>query len=73
MVEIKLKLKKLPRSIKVKRWCLEDLRSKKGLFQEEILEEELAEYSKGDNGSIESEGITLREAINRWSQKVFDF
>ena len=33
MARIKLRLKKLPRSAKIKRWCLEDLCSKKERFQ----------------------------------------
>ena len=62
MARIKLRLKKLPRSAKIKRWCLEDLGSKKERCQE-ALEEEIAKCNDGDDRDIQIKWTKLRENI----------
>src|SRR4029077_18699145 len=63
MAKLQLKLKKITKRKKVRRWCLKDLGSKKKLFQEE-LRKEMA--SVGDLGKedIEEHWLKLRETIS---------
>ena len=72
MAKIQLKLKKLRRKKKVKKWCLKDLESKKGLFHQK-LRQELAKVSKDKGDNSEREWVRLREAIKSGAKTAFGF
>lgn len=72
VAKIELKLKKIPRRAKVKRWCLSNLQSKKVQFQT-VVEKELAEGSGRHDGKIDSQWTRLKDAIKGGAAKVFGF
>ena len=72
MAKIKLKLKKVLRSRKVRRLCLEDLGSKKGRFHD-VLEKELAKDGGRDDDSTENKWVKLREVVKNGAKEVYGF
>jgi hypothetical protein len=72
MAKINLKLKKIPRSRKIQRWCLDDLESKKRRFQE-VLEEEATKHNEVGDGSVENQWVNLRDGIKNEAKKIFGF
>src|SRR4029077_14171484 len=72
MAKIQLKLKKITKRKKVKRWCLKDLGSKQELFQEE-LRKEMASVCDLGKEDIEEHWLKLRETINKGAKEAFGF
>ena len=70
--KIELKLKVIQRRAGVKRWCLNNLHSKRVQFQA-VVEEELANEREGNDGKIESQWTRLKEAIKAGATKVFGY
>ena len=59
--KIELKLKVIQRRAGVKRWCMNNLQSKRLQFQG-VVEEELAKGKEGNDGKTESQWNRLKEA-----------
>ena len=72
MANIKLKLKKIRRAKKVRRWCLKDLGRKKALFQEEV-QKEISKDIECKDESVEMGWERLKEAIKTGAEKVLGF
>ena len=70
--KIELKLKVIQRRAGVKRWCMNNLQSKRVQFQT-VVEEELAKGREGNDGKIESQWTSLRDAIKAGATKVIGF
>ena len=72
MSNIKLKLKKIKKRERVKRWCLSDLGSKRGQFQEALKKEWTKDTARSD-GKIENKWVRLKEVIKEGAKKVFGY
>jgi len=74
MARIKLRLKKIRRGTKVKRWCLENLGSKKEHFQQALEEEMAKNVDQNDKDiDLQNQWIKLRENITNGARKVFGY
>jgi len=68
MSNIRMKLKKIKKRERVKRWCLSDLESKRGQFQEALKKEWTKNTVRGD-GKIENEWERLKGVIKEGAKK----
>jgi len=72
MAKIKLKLKKLARGVKVKRWCLKDLESKRVPFNDAV-EKELDKSLVSGVERIEKQWCEIKEAVKSGGETVFGY
>ena len=72
MAKIELKLKKLPRRIKAKRWCTNEIVSKSGRFRE-VVQEEMCKTNISGNSNVEDKWTILRDSIKSGAEQVFGF
>jgi len=70
MAKIELKLKRISKSIRKKKWCMNDLEKQKGKFQRTVEAELMKQKSNGIQG-VEGEWRNLKEAITVGAEEVY--
>ena len=70
MAKIELKLKRISKSIRKKKWCMNDLEKQKGKFQRTVEAELMKQESNGIQG-VEGEWRNLKEAITVGAEEVY--
>ena len=72
MAKIELKLKKIMKSKRVKRWCLNDLEKSKREFQVAV-EEEMEKQKDGCKESVDRQWELIKESIKEGGKRVFGY